>query len=202
MTDINGNESANQPHGMGHGDNTTLGSDVNIEIGGPGRDLFEIDEGDGHDIIGGFQPGLDRIAIDGFPNIHAFDQLSAFIDHTAGGNTEIDLSAANGATPGTQVLTVLGMEDLTGADFDFHPGGANNAHSDFNLDGLNLDNVNVNSNQDSHGTNGQGANGSNGANGSDGTDGSGVSGEGGHGSVVSDLPTDIFTGHLGDWLFL
>jgi hypothetical protein len=81
------------------------GDDV-VTLGG-GHDMIEINPGDGHDTLVGFQTNEDTLVVENFSTIFNADKVIEYtsIDQAAGTIT-LDLSAAAGQQKGTQTITL------------------------------------------------------------------------------------------------
>lgn len=107
--------------GLGN-DRVQAGSDASALNGGLGADTFVVTPEALNVTVADFVRGTDVLLLSDFdPAIQSFADLVGSIT-TSGRNSIIDLSGSIGANPGTLVVTVLGVPQLTANDFNFSTG--------------------------------------------------------------------------------
>jgi Ca2+-binding RTX toxin-like protein len=114
-----GNDLANQLTGsekdnwlLGGAGNDTLNGEGGNDVlfGEGGADIFVIDQMEGNDVIGDFQPGVDKLKLQGFSSFDTIQQL--FVE--VGGNTGIIWPQGN-----VIVLNGVSNAQLSATDFIF-----------------------------------------------------------------------------------
>ena len=91
-------------------DSLTGGLGNDVLTGGQGSDTFVFNPGDGGDTITDFQPGVDKIQLDGFANIQDFTQLDL---QQVGNDLLLNLGPQQGVWLNNTQLASLSATDFT-----------------------------------------------------------------------------------------